>query len=106
MPIEVGKRAPMFTLPADSGEKVALSALSALAPRPVFSLALRTLFHTQTRKTRVYSWARASSKERARRATKDLHAANNLSSQLKFLRSVHRCRYEDASVRQVRESSM
>jgi len=49
---------------------------------------------------------RASSKERARRATKDLHAANNLSSQLKFRRSVHRCRCEDASVRQVRESSM
>ena len=27
MPIEVGKRAPMFTLPADSGEKVALKDL-------------------------------------------------------------------------------
>ena len=40
---------------------------------------------------------RASSKERARRATKDLHAANNLSSELKFRRFVHRCRYEDAS---------
>ena len=42
---------------------------------------------------------RASRKERARRATKDLHAANNLSSQLKFRRFVKVCRCEDSSVR-------
>ena len=35
-----------------------------------------------------------------------MHAANNLSSELKFRRFVHTCRCEDASVRQVRESAI
>ena len=40
-----------------SGGKVDHSALSALAPPPVFSLGARTLFHTQTTETRVCSLA-------------------------------------------------